>query len=391
MSDAADEELWLGLKWMKQICSMRVVEGEYDEMLDHSVATGRAWCHREGLVHEIVCSGITRIRILSTCHGEGGLYRISAASISSNRCLGKTETTVSNGHVQIELVVMENCTLQLKICDSGRDSRGWAGFCGPVLPASVTVIWNSTTLESCGVSSVYQNVVPITAPRVSFFCVGHGSKFMTDGSIFSERPWANMALQSRLPNLCHTQEFLMTFSTDEAFSFGSSLRILCRSPRVKIPIYLLESRPQARISVVLKGDVKHAILLVNDEMLSQSSTKTLPDGWMECHYEPPASYGVLSVSFVGNKSEIYIGKISIVGPVEPIVLPVTQVTRSFSSRSKSKHLVSWTLKTLDQFSVLDVLRNSKLIARLLPSLEGSFFDEEEQFDKDEIFYQIRLQ
>jgi hypothetical protein len=374
--DAADEELWRGLEWKKAFVSLDPVQGLHDVMFDGSVATGHEWCHRKAKM-KISCSGITRIWVFSSCTGEG-VYKI---------CLnGKTaaEVHAPSPSVFAELVVIQETELDLEVADFARDVRGWAGFAGPIMPRSLVVMWNSSAWDcSNGIASVYQKPLPVPAPKSSFFCIGHGARFFVEGvPLAGKQHWVNIGLQSRLPALLHRQDFVMSFSTERAFRFGSSLRILCANCNARVPIYLVHN--VERVSLVLFGNLDDLVVRIGEQVLNRVSMEILAGGWKRCEFG--GGSGILSVSFLG---ELWLGHFSVQAPVTRQLIEPTRVVPCRSKIGFCKHEVIWEEITDDAFCVFDILRNGEVIASVLPSRRVSFFDDEELDDCVKVFYKIR--
>jgi hypothetical protein len=232
---------------------------------------------------------------------------------------------------------------------------------------------------------VYGSGRPVCAPLVSFFCVGKGDCFTVDGVVLREEPWVNVALQSRLPALTHSDEYFMELSTERAFCFGSSLRILSTSYAL-VPIYDIVDRFHT-LRLVLFGLDERVSFFVGDRELTVAHKRDLVDGWTECEFELLGS-GVLFVSV--RKSELFVGKFSLVDKQQQQLFAAKHVSKSFARKDHSSYLVVWEISgSLDQFEVLDIIRNDTVVARMLPLNVGSYFDADQNDDLINT-YQIRL-
>lgn len=231
------------------------------------------------------------------------------------------------------------------------------------------------------------------SPSFFFSFLSYSCKrFWADGAVLRDEAWVNLALQSRLPLLRHSAFFLMTFCSSRAWSFGSSLRIVCRAKDVRIPIYRVADHMRCMSVVVSMQGATEAVFVLGETVLACASRRALRDGWVEMEYElPPSASGdrALYVSFLSANSELHLGKMSFLKRSSVQFVSV-RVTKSFSRPGRSKSLICWNAPNAE-FEVVDVLRNGEIVARLLPTAEGSFFDEEDQPDHDLVEYAVRTQ
>lgn len=393
--DHAEAEFWQGIQWRFHRASMVATSGDFEQDGDFVICS-HMWCRRRGQwtssEFQDVSDCIVRIRVVQMFVGTGPNFadpyefKAKLSSASALHMLSGKETQVASGvctkdlqQIVLEWVVavgkegLKDVTVEVQ--DGGRDAENWGGHYGTRLKKEVQLHYCCTSwpLSGCGVEEAFPPRVPCieSIPFHSWFCIGAGNRFFVEGVCKRDECWSNMGLQSMLPSQYWAKDGFSEFSSVKAFSFGSSLRICCANSNARVPLFQRRFEEDCVVRVSFTGD---EVVLFSNNVLLLAQQSTRQGEWTVKDFCWPAA-GALTCCVEG---ETYLGLLEVFPLQSKKTVPRidrVDVKGSFHSRGLEKHLVEWSLVHPEWVSCLDIVRDGKWLARVLPDSPG-YFDEE---------------
>ncbi len=239
----------------------------------------------------------------------------------------------------------------------------------------VTLRYSSTAWPCAGgvLAAAAETMRPVAAPSYSHFSVGKGDKFFVNGRVWRNEPWANRALQSRLPALLIDDTTIMQVDFEHAFSFGSSLHLVATSSKVHIPLYALDANSLCVLRLTVLGEV--SVFLNRMPVASLRKVGEEKNGW-NTFRSSCCIGGLLTVTLPAGQA--WLGFLSIVD--EPCIVASPIALNDLEGGC----LVSWQLPVSNCHAFLDIIVRSELMARLVPEQTGSSFLPTACADSDEV-------
>ena len=377
LKTGSDDILWRGLPWSEQYVDMVVEHGSFENKDDGCVTASHMECCRHGSLKVTLgdtssSSGVTLVRVTQELiSGIRNPYFIQC-NVNGEEAFVQEYLQVDSRSWSCEFVLQGATELLVSIRDGGSDAKGWAGHFGVTLGKIRVDIVSTLTPRTVSIADSYGQRMP-EAPEQSSFCIGSGDAFHVDGDCVVKQNWANLGLQNRLPFLYWGLDAFSYLSRGQAWSFGSSLRVVTANLDTVVPIYDTKVERTFFRAIVRTSGNDDVFFSLGGHVLPIESSKSFKSGWKELTMHFKASRGILAVSTLSN---VFIGLISF-HPAPKQVRFRPRVQSSFFERGRQNNLLSWSklnVENLDVFSSLDICNNGKWVARVIPSLSGSYAD-----------------